>query len=108
MNNIILNNQNVKKVETILNYVNITFLEASNYNSLQLPGTILKKPFLDVVNISNNTNYKNYKALYSWKHNYLGDVILISGRGNKYTFCKENNQMEFYLDKEVVLDIIKE
>lgn len=36
-----------------------------------------------------------------------GDVIFISGRGNRSMFCKNSKELEFYLDKDIVSDEIK-
>ena len=37
-----------------------------------------------------------------------GDVIFISGRGNKKVFSKSHNNVELYLDKDIVLQKIRE
>lgn len=36
------------------------------------------------------------------------DVIVISGRGNRKVFCKEENKVEIYLDKDIVIKEIEE
>ena len=36
-----------------------------------------------------------------------GDVIFISGRGNRSMFCKNDKDLEFYLDKDIVNNEIK-
>ena len=62
-NNLTINDKNIAKVITVLKYVNISFSETAD-STKQIPGTSLETPFIDVLSIGTDDDYKFYKLLY--------------------------------------------
>ena len=82
-NNLTINDKNIAKVITVLKYVNISFSETAD-STKQIPGTSLETPFIDVLSIGTDDDYKFYKLLYGWSHLGVDAPLLVPNVDTTY------------------------
>ena len=82
-NNLTINDKNIAKVITVLKYVNISFSETAD-STKQIPGTSLETPFIDVLSIGTDDDYKFYKLLYGWCHLGVDAPLLVPNVDTTY------------------------
>ncbi len=85
-NNLIINDENVAKIVTILKYVTLTFTGIVPVSiSRQIPGEIMEKPFINIKSISEDSSFKYYNVLYNWLHESEEAPILVPSINEIYT-----------------------
>lgn len=83
-NNLIINDENVAKIVTILKYVTLTFNDNIPIVRKEVPGEIMDKPFIGIINNGTDTTFKYYKILYSWLHGTEDAPIIVPNNDEIY------------------------
>lgn len=82
--NLIIKDQSVAKVVTVLKYVTLTFNGDKQVIKRQIPGEITEKEKIDIKFVSQENVNNNYKILYNWLYNDIEAPLLVPNIDEDY------------------------